>query len=569
MKLKQLLLAGAAFAVLALVALLGTADTAHAQTFNPTLNITLADTQAGANSDFTSDFDLPEGDVQFAGLVIFIPPEWGVTPGDEIPIGAVVGELLATAQLGLINSPCFNQLPVGFVMLNASIDPSDTVSYLDTDPNATRLVEDVGAQDSELVVQDATGLEPGDFIDVGAEKLRVISASGNRLEVERGIEGTEAAEYSVGTGVFAEGLDDEDYFEDRDRSGLQDGIEKYPDFITRVLDDEPGDEVGTPLQPIRRAAGITVVAGVNVLLQFLIFEPGTFIDERINNDAALGYPTVTLLQNIGDPEADPIPSAITDFCTPLSSTNTSFGTTRDNSCTDDVPLDELDPICEVKSAPFLPPEAGAGTTDPDESGIPLFTNPPEGSYSFTTIAAGQRDADGDGIENSFDTCPFVANLGDPRLKGDGDEEEDGLDTACDPDDNNINSDEDLDGYLNRQDNCPLVPNGEEGTNQRDTDDDSIGDDCDPNPDNADTEGELLIVEVTSDVTIGPGGPPTQETPTSDETPAGGTNGDGADDDGGGGTLIIIIVVVIAVVAVVGGGAFYLMRRSGGGGGTTA
>ena len=482
------LLGTVSLGLLALVLLLGTADTAQAQTFNPSYQVMVTDTQAGASSDITLDFNLAKGDVQIGPTVFFIPPEWTITPGDEIPIGAVVGELTASATLGLINAPCDNVLPVGFNMLNASIDPSDTVDYLDTDKNGT-----------------------------------------------------------------------EDYAEDKDGSGLQDGIEKYPDFITRVLDDEPGDEVGQPLRPIRRAAGISIVAGINVLLQFLIFEPGTFINENISNDEGLGYPSVTLLQNAGDPDTDPIPGPITDFCTPLVTTNTTFGVSKDNGCTDSAAA-TLDPICEVTSVVLVE----EGVTDPDESGVTLFTNPQEGTYTFSTFAAGQRDADGDGFENGLDTCPLVLNQGDARIKGDGDFDEDGLDAACDPDDNNINSDEDLDGYLNRQDNCPLVANGEEGTNQRDTDNDQIGDDCDPNPDNADTEGDLIFVVLTSDVTIGPGGP------TTDETPAGGTTGD-EDEDGGlsTGTLIGIIVGVIAAVVVLGGGAFYFMRRGGGGGGATA
>ena len=479
---------GAAIAVLAIVALLGRADTAHAS-FNPTYELTIVDTQAGAHSDVTTEFNLPKGDVQFGGAVFFIPPEWGITPGDEIPIGAVVGELIATATLGLINSACFNELPVGFTMLNASIDPSDTVIYLDTEED-----------DPE-----------------------------------------------------AEGYSLPDYFEDRDGSGLQDGIEKYPDFITRVLDDIPGDEVGNPLTPIRRSAGISVVAGTEVLLQFLVFEPGTFINENISNDPDLGYPSVTLLQNAGDPATDPIPGPITDFCTALTSNNTSYGVSKDNTCID-APGTVLDPICEVNSAER--PEEGQAASNPDESGVPLSTNPPEGTYPFTIIAAGQRDADGDGIENTLDTCAFIANAGDPRIGGDGDVDEDGLDTACDPDDNNINSDEDLDGYLNRQDNCPLVPNGEDGTNQRDSDDDAVGDDCDPDPDDRDAQGELILAEVSTDVTIGPGGSPTQETPTADQTP---TPAD--EDDGGGSSAIVFIIIgVVVAVVVLGGGGYYFMRR---------
>jgi len=492
LKPKLLPMSGAALlGLLVLVALLGRADTAHA-TFNPSYAITVLNDQGGANSDFTGDFSIPKGDVNFGGAVFFIPSEWDVTAGADVPIGAVVGDLTATATLGLINGACFNVLPVRFIMLNASIDPSDTVVYVDTEED-----------------------EPE-----------------------------------------AEGYGLPDYFEDKDKSGLQDGIERYPDFITRLLDDEPGDEVGQPLQPIRRAAGITVVAGVEVLLQFLIFEPGTFINENIPSDAELGYPSVTLLQNIGDPAQDPIPSAITDFCTPLVSSNITFGISKDNGCTD-AGAATLDPICEVSSVILVE----EGVTDPDESGSILFTNPPEGTYTFTAIAVGQRDADGDGYENGLDTCPFIANQGDPRIGGDGDADEDGLDKACDPNDDPLakgtNSDEDLDGYLNRQDNCPLVPNGEDGTNQRDSDDDVIGDDCDPDPDNEDAQGELTIIEATQDVTIGPGGPPAQETPATDATPAG-----GEDDDGGSSAIIFIIIGVVAAVIVLGGGGYYLIRRRG-------
>ena len=205
----------------------------------------------------------------------------------------------------------------------------------------------------------------------------------------------------------------------------------------------------------------------------------------------------------------------------------------------------------------------APITQPDESNFPLFTNPEEGSYTFTAIAAGQRDADGDGYENSLDTCAFVPNEGNPRVSGDGDFDGDGLDAACDPNDDDLNSDEDLDGYTNRQDNCPLVANGEfeediPGVgNQRDTDDDTIGDACDPNPDNEKTEGELIIVPVSQDITIGPGSAPSEdETPAADETPV----ADGEEDDGGGGATIFIIIAVIAAVVVIGGGAFLLMRR---------
>ena len=472
---------GVSLGILALVTLIGVADSTGAATFNPTLVVTVANPEGGANSDVTIDFNVPEGDANFGAAVFFIPSDWSITPAEDVPLGAISGQVNASATLGLINGACNNVLPVEFIMLNSSTDPSDTVPYLDEDDNDT-----------------------------------------------------------------------EDYAEDKDSSGLQDGFEKYPDFIARVLVDESDN----PLTPIRRLAGIQVVAGINVLLQFLVFEPGTFIDEEIPNDEELGYPSVTLLQNIGDPDQDPIPGAITDFCSPLTSTIINFGISKDNGCTN-VNADRLDTLCEVTSAVPAPEEG----TDPDESGKPLITNPAEGTYTFTTIGAGQRDADDDGYENALDTCAFTPNEGDPRIGSDGDADTDGLDGACDPDDNVTNSDEDLDGYTNRQDNCPLEVNGDnEGeSNQRDSDDDAIGDECDPNPDDPDTEGELVFATLTQDVPIGPGSPQTETPKPSDG---------GGDDGGGSGTTIIIIIAVIAGVVVVGGGAFYFMRRGGGGGATT-
>lgn len=234
MNAKLPLLAVISGAVLALVALLGATDTARAD-FNPSYEISIVEPRGGASSNWVLDFSLPEGDVQFGAAVFFIPGEWGITSGDDIPIGAVSGILTAAATLGIINGPCNNVLPVEFTMLNASIDVTDTVSYLDAEPEA-----------------DEEGYDPN----------------------------------NPGNG-------EPDYSEDKDGSGLQDGFEKYPDFITRTIVDEDDQ----PQQPIRRVAGITIVAGVKVLLQFLVFEPGTFIDEDIPNDVELGYPSVTLLQN--------------------------------------------------------------------------------------------------------------------------------------------------------------------------------------------------------------------------------------------------------------------------------
>lgn len=246
MKLNLPLLLGAA--ALAFITLLGSAGTVHGQTFTPDINACLddaatedlepfvkgdpeecdGDNTPGGLSDLTTGFDVPTGDVNFGGLINFIPGEWEITPGDDIPIGAVVGELTALATLGIIGAQCDNQLVVEFTMLNASIDITDTVPFEDADDN--------------------------------------------------------------GTG---------DVFEDKDESGLQDAIEKYPEFIPRIIGD---------VEPIRRAAGIQIVAGADVLLQFLVFEPGTMLLREIPSDEELGYPSMVFLQDVADPERNRSPT---------------------------------------------------------------------------------------------------------------------------------------------------------------------------------------------------------------------------------------------------------------------
>lgn len=488
-KLGILPLLGPVAAVLALVLSMAASDTAYGQaTFTPELSVELTDPTPEGLSDYVLEFTLPSGDVNFAGIVGFLPPDWGIVDGRDIPVGAVVGELQADATLGLINSPCNQVLEVDFEMLNASLDIDDTIDF-DTEE---------GGQDPNT----------------------------------------------------------EDWAEDLDGNGLLQAIDQWPEFIYRTLED-------TTEEPIRRSAAMSIVASTPVLLQFLIFPPGTFINENIPNDAELGYPSVTLLQNAGDPDIIPEPGVITDFCSPLISTNTSFGLTQDNEDTPDV----------------------------DEGGYPLFVNPQNGTYEFTVASVGQRDADGDSFENSLDTCALVPNIGDPRVPNVGDLDSDGLDAACDPNDDpasqGTNSDEDGDGYQNRQDNCPLIANGEEETNQVDEDEDQVGDDCDPDPGCDDCQGELSLAQSSFELVIGdgsgPGGPPAcsdlpmglscwsgepsdGDTPPPDGTAEPTDNGDNGDDDGGSdtGLIIGIIVGVIAAVVIVGGGAMLMMRRGGGG-----
>jgi hypothetical protein len=76
------------------------------------------------------------------------------------------------------------------------------------------------------------------------------------------------------------------------------------------------------------------------------------------------------------------------------------------------------------------------------------------------------DRDNDGLADSVDNCPDMAN------SDQADNDHDGAGNACDPDDDN-------DGIPDQFDNCPLNPT----LDQQDSDQDGSGDFCDPDFDN--------------------------------------------------------------------------------------
>ena len=234
--------------------------------------------------------------------------------------------------------------------------------------------------------------------------------------------------------------------------GNERAVCEYPDFLDELY----------PVRPIARYYGHTMIGGgIEAVMNFLVFAPGTSLGGGIPGYPSWGYPTVTVTNDSGvDRPASP--SSLADFCTPLVSNNTIFGLA---------------------------------------DGLALRTNPPYGgTYVFRSWSRGQPDADGDWIENALDTCPYIPNLGDPRVQGPtGDQDMDGLDDACDP--NTVSppgdNDEDDDAYHNRADNCPTTPNGQGGgqSNQADADGDGIGDDCDANPNSMDGGRAIRTIEI--------------------------------------------------------------------------
>ena len=270
-------------------------------------------------------------------------------------------------------------------------------------------------------------------------------------------------------------------FEDSNGDGLHDGIDQYPDFLIRML---------PSMKPVQRMYGDANMSGSLVSINFVILEAGALEAYP----SAWGWPLVVVVNNMGDPAAEPTPGeAITDFCTPLSSSIGFFALSEDN------------------------PATGA-----NEAGYEVRRNPPYGgSYTFRWHLESMRDADGDGIENYLDTCPFDVNS-DNSPKVDTGPDNDGIDSACDadpaaacwPDAPGLSNDCDGDGFYNRGDNCPLVANGD----QADADTDNIGDACDPNPTTADGSFEEKTIEIPVEIS-GPSPPALgEETATPTPTP---------------------------------------------------
>jgi len=148
-----------------------------------------------------------------------------------------------------------------------------------------------------------------------------------------------------------------------------------------------------------------------------------------------------------------------------------------------VRLDDREKICDQSGSP---PDAGPvlQPCTPSATGgaigrwlmhCHIFHH--AGLGMMAELVALEGDADGDGIVNSADNCPNVANADQ------ADADSDGVGDVCDNCPANANADQadtDGDGKGNVCDNCPLTPN----PTQADWDGDGIGDACDP-PENKD------------------------------------------------------------------------------------
>lgn len=185
-------------------------------------------------------------------------------------------------------------------------------------------------------------------------------------------------------------------FADPDSNGLADAIDKYPTFLKTLY---PG------ITPRVRAYGSidSTIGFVDRVVNVLTFEPGTTLPGLGALDPALGYPVVVIVH---DPTAPALPGLVTDQCTLFRHLRQDRGVTQDNINT-------------------------AG----NEAGFANRTNPAtDGTYTFLAYGQTIRDQDGDGIENTLDSCPYDSTpTSNPRGSDPvNDSDADGIPNICDP-----------------------------------------------------------------------------------------------------------------------------------------
>ena len=402
----------------------------EASSFTATSGIELSDNTANTgNPDYTTGLFVPVGDSNFAGsgaaFIQFIPVGWCVATHDN--------DCSSTSGTGAAGDP----IPSG--------PPVPTGARVGTNTAQTKLALQTVSESfnetcdgSFAVIFELFEAEPDD-------RNGTISTTGT-------------------SNIFAP------LAADADSDGILNNADLWPTYNSTLFDPD-GAGAAPTVFPRARYSGHTVVSTTDVILQFLVFDPGALTafpgQPWQSFTAKLGYPVVTVLQDPGTSNN----GSIADFCSELDSDLTILGTTIDNPAT-----------ASTAEAGFELHLNGSATSGLGGTGTHLFT---------VNVQSGRED-DTDTYENALDTCPSTNNTdGDPRTNNGLDD--DGLDAACDPDstaETGHNVDQDGDGWANRLDNCPLVANANNddedvavGTAVSDggPNNDSIGDACDGSP----------------------------------------------------------------------------------------
>jgi hypothetical protein len=362
---------------------------------------------AGAATDYTTQLDMPSGNLNFSNVVTLSPN--GPT---SVASGTKVGGLRSLTNLGLINNPCTTALTVDFVLYNVALPNAATraamtnIAWPKTFGAADRFgdwkVGDGVHTSNPPAVGDA---DWATLADPNVTSSNGTNADGTTLSI---------ANYPI---------------------HLLDAFD--PDFVPGV-----GDGATEPLIPAAMYGGLTLVSGNWIPLYFAVFSSGamTALPGALGDiTAAMGFPSVSVLN---DPTAVAVsPSSITDFCTSLNVTTMLRSTVHSNPAagtqmfvqynaslrdSDQDGHENAIDTCPYNAVPAENPRDALGDDDADSDGI---------MNSCDTGGAG-ADADGDGLQNRQDNCPQTANatnaedeLGvDPVDKG---PRTDGIGNECD------------------------------------------------------------------------------------------------------------------------------------------
>jgi hypothetical protein len=468
----------------------------------------------GASPDYYSDMSIPAPHSNFSSNINASPPEATIAPGPgnpsfnsavDPPLGAVVGATFSLpTKLALkigagAASPCNQSVIPEFTFMNATVDFSTIVSG--TVSAAT------GGDPSTVTVNNVAGASLGDGLKItsgpGAGQGRYINnIAGNVITVDRPWEKVpvNGDTYEITNQVYPRTPGISNHTrplseDDPGNPGLPLHVTKFPSYLLEIIDpdlvhprlvnNDPGgdgvhDELNGPEPPLTlraRYSGRQLVAGDDIELEFLVFEPGSIeAFQALDNHpwAQLkqhwGYITMTVLT---DPTVPASPSAIQDFCTPLGTVTVLLGRALENqwangamTCTPvagDVDDNNVDLSC-----PNTPPTDGTlaqcGVVDCG----PRYTLPASGqgilggnTHLYLSMTRTYRDTDNDGIEGYLDSCEGSADTWDDQYGGIGgprvadqdpndnlwDDDNDGLFRSCDPNDKVANPNQDEVTYV--------------------------------------------------------------------------------------------------------------------------
>ncbi|MGQ9674565.1 MAG: thrombospondin type 3 repeat-containing protein, partial [Chloroflexota bacterium] len=228
------------------------------------------------------------------------------------------------------------------------------------------------------------------------------------------------------------------------------------------------------LKPRARYMGVQAVypGSPPTQVQFMIFNPGQLSTNpapEASMGDSLGYPAFFVLAN---PIAPATPSTISEFCSPMTTDVKFWGKTAGDGalipgsawnvsaeiCGDGIDNDndkKVDELCGIVRQSN--PAAGKGIYG-------------SGTHLATAYNESYRDADGDGIPNNEDSCPFTAGVPDYTYGCNG-----CAASTC------TTGDQDTDGFDNQQDSCPFTNDKETGAqcdnNTDDDGDDYVNDGC--------------------------------------------------------------------------------------------